>query len=452
MTSRTTQGLLSSQRLFAIGAGLALFLLLSIPAIPAHATDFDDESFAECPVDLFVKKQILSGVTDGQAAVGATVVYKLIAKNRGTGDATGVVVSDTLPSGVTYVSDNGSGAYNSSTGQWTVGNLNSGTRKTLEITVTVNDSAAGTTVTNTADIDGNEADEGDAPNSASVSFTVPAPPTPTTFTVTASADANSTISPSGVSNVTSGADSPAFTWSANSGYQIYQVLIDGVASTTVTSPYTFLAVTANHTIAVTSTSTDTGTSTPAVCSDQQDNDGDGLIDSADPGCHTDGDAGNSGSYDPNDSSEVNESAPAPTTSGGGGGGGGWVPAIINRGQVLGTSTPQVLGESCGLYMEKHLRYGSSRNDTAQTLKLQIFLNKHMNAGLPTTGVFGPLTEKAVKNFQQKYIAEILAPWGIGAPTGIVYLSTLRQINLIECPELTISLPPLVEWSKNPAAQ
>jgi hypothetical protein len=39
------------------------------------------------------------------------------------------------------------------------------------------------------------------------------------------------------------------------------------------------------------------------CSDGIDNDGDGLIDSADPGCHTDHNPANSVSYDPRISSE-----------------------------------------------------------------------------------------------------------------------------------------------------
>ena len=42
--------------------------------------------------------------------------------------------------------------------------------------------------------------------------------------------------------------------------------------------------------------------------------------------------------------------------------------------------------------------------------------------------------------------------GISTPTGLVYLSTLRQINLLECPQLSLQLPALVEWSKNPNAQ
>jgi hypothetical protein len=40
------------------------------------------------------------------------------------------------------------------------------------------------------------------------------------------------------------------------------------------------------------------------CSDTTDNDGDGVIDANDPGCHTDGDPDNPDSYDPNDDDET----------------------------------------------------------------------------------------------------------------------------------------------------
>jgi hypothetical protein len=46
------------------------------------------------------------------------------------------------------------------------------------------------------------------------------------------------------------------------------------------------------------------------CSDAADNDGDAVIDAADPGCHTDGDASNAATYDPNDDSEA-DGAPLP---------------------------------------------------------------------------------------------------------------------------------------------
>lgn len=42
---------------------------------------------------------------------------------------------------------------------------------------------------------------------------------------------------------------------------------------------------------------------PAQCADKIDNDGDGLVDSADPQCHTDGNANNSASYNPEDDNE-----------------------------------------------------------------------------------------------------------------------------------------------------
>ncbi|HVE95253.1 MAG TPA: hypothetical protein VNB24_10045 [Acidimicrobiales bacterium] len=44
---------------------------------------------------------------------------------------------------------------------------------------------------------------------------------------------------------------------------------------------------------------------PPQCSDGVDNDGDVRIDTADPGCHTDGNAANAASFDPNDNDERN---------------------------------------------------------------------------------------------------------------------------------------------------
>jgi LPXTG-motif cell wall-anchored protein len=49
------------------------------------------------------------------------------------------------------------------------------------------------------------------------------------------------------------------------------------------------------------------------CSDKKDNDGDGVIDGADPGCHSDNKANNPKSYNPNDNDETD----VPTTGSGG---------------------------------------------------------------------------------------------------------------------------------------
>jgi hypothetical protein len=74
------------------------------------------------------------------------------------------------------------------------------------------------------------------------------PPSPTTYTIQSSAGANGSISPSGATTVSSDA-SQSFTITANTGYQVQDVLVDGV-SVGALSNYTFSNITTNHTISV----------------------------------------------------------------------------------------------------------------------------------------------------------------------------------------------------------
>ena len=67
-----------------------------------------------------------------------------------------------------------------------------------------------------------------------------------TYDLTASAGANGSISPSGVVSVNAGADQ-VFTISPNGGYEVFDVLVDGVSVGAVTS-CSFRGVDANHTI------------------------------------------------------------------------------------------------------------------------------------------------------------------------------------------------------------
>ncbi len=73
-----------------------------------------------------------------------------------------------------------------------------------------------------------------------------------TYTITATAGANGKITPSGAVNVPEG-DNKTFTFSANSDYEIYQVLIDSTnnPAAVAAGSYTFEDVTANHSIHVT---------------------------------------------------------------------------------------------------------------------------------------------------------------------------------------------------------
>jgi uncharacterized repeat protein (TIGR01451 family) len=97
-------------------------------------------------IDLAVTKT----VDDATPTEGDTIVYTVTVVNNGPADATAVTVDDILPTGVTYVSDDSSGAYNAGTGVWTVGNLVDDASATINITATVDQGTAGSTITNTA--------------------------------------------------------------------------------------------------------------------------------------------------------------------------------------------------------------------------------------------------------------------------------------------------------------
>jgi uncharacterized repeat protein (TIGR01451 family) len=102
---------------------------------------------------------------------GDSIAFTLQLENFGPSPASGVVVQDLLPAGLGYVSSVASqGAYNSGTGQWTVGALAVGQRVELLVVATAN--ATGN-FTNTATVAAlNEADPDATNNSASVAISV----------------------------------------------------------------------------------------------------------------------------------------------------------------------------------------------------------------------------------------------------------------------------------------
>ena len=69
--------------------------------------------------------------------VDTNIVFTITVGNAGVAGTTNVQVKDLLPSGLTYVSDNGGGTYNKTSGIWTVGTLASGATKSLNITAKV---------------------------------------------------------------------------------------------------------------------------------------------------------------------------------------------------------------------------------------------------------------------------------------------------------------------------
>ena len=87
------------------------------------------------PIDLSLTKT----VDNSAPAVGTNVVFTVTLTNAaGLSQATGVTVTDLLPSGLTYFSSSATqGTYDSGTSVWTVGSVSAGSSPRLTITATV---------------------------------------------------------------------------------------------------------------------------------------------------------------------------------------------------------------------------------------------------------------------------------------------------------------------------
>lgn len=114
------------------------------------------------------------------------------------------------------------------------------------------------------------------------------------------------------------------------------------------------------------------------------------------------------------------------------------------GQVLGASTDDE-GLMCEPYLKEYIKLGGN-NNPEEVKKLQIFLNQFFELDNPVTGFYGPITFEMVKKFQAHQEAGTLTPWltaGVptDGPTGYVYKTTKRWINILKCPE-TISTSPM----------
>lgn len=84
---------------------------------------------------------------------GGTATWRLTVTNASNSPSTAnsVAVRDTFPTGFTFNSASGEGTFNSTTRNWSVGSLTPGQSKSLTIRGTIS-SAAGSTVTNTAEV------------------------------------------------------------------------------------------------------------------------------------------------------------------------------------------------------------------------------------------------------------------------------------------------------------
>src|SRR4029079_621460 len=81
---------------------------------------------------------LAKSVSDPAPDVGDTITFTVTLANQGPATAGGVVVSDPLPPGLTFVNAVPSqGTYSPTTGRWAVGTLAAGATATLVITAQV---------------------------------------------------------------------------------------------------------------------------------------------------------------------------------------------------------------------------------------------------------------------------------------------------------------------------
>ncbi len=99
--------------------------------------------------DLSLTKTVSNSSPGTATAINYTLQVTNAASSPNT--ATGVIVNDLLPAGVSFNSAAGDGSYDNVTGNWSVGTIAPGQTRTLVISATVN-ATPGATVTNAAEI------------------------------------------------------------------------------------------------------------------------------------------------------------------------------------------------------------------------------------------------------------------------------------------------------------
>ncbi len=97
-------------------------------------TNLDAGMYEEKMADVRIEKS----VSDNTPNCGDNIIYTIKVTNDGPDKARGIEATDLLPQGLVYVSSTTSqGTYDSNTGKWIVGDINSGSFATLTITVEV---------------------------------------------------------------------------------------------------------------------------------------------------------------------------------------------------------------------------------------------------------------------------------------------------------------------------
>lgn len=115
-----------------------------------QAEGVDNIEFGESlQADLAIVKTSDAGA---EVAPGGTVVFTLVVTNNGTASADSIVVTDSLPAGLSYVSNDCAASFADPTLTWNVGTLADDGTATCNVTTTVDDDAAPGALVNTASV------------------------------------------------------------------------------------------------------------------------------------------------------------------------------------------------------------------------------------------------------------------------------------------------------------
>jgi uncharacterized repeat protein (TIGR01451 family) len=347
-------------------------------------------------------------VNNDDPAGGNTITYTITVRNLQSATSSDVMVQDALPNGLNFVSatESQGSLTNAGTLNWNVGDLAPEATATLTVSVVVNSSLDGQTgIANTA-----------------LAFTTLDPTTilsSSTATIAVqAAPVNPPVNPvcTGSNCGGGGGGGGGGTVTGGGGGSAYEVAIDGGAPTTATTSATLSLY-------------GTGAYSMEI---------------------SNGNNFSSSTWQP-----YATTLPWTLTSGGGEKTvyvkyrdiQGNILATVNasidlvQGRVLGAAT------SCGIYLNSYIKLGAN-NDKFEVEKLQAFLDGNLGIDLPVTGVYDATTYKAVEAFQLKYNSNVLSPWvpyGLtsdSTPTGYVYKTTQRWINLLMCNTLNLPMPVL----------
>ncbi|MFO7652392.1 MAG: DUF11 domain-containing protein [Candidatus Krumholzibacteriia bacterium] len=156
-------------------AGTTITNAASVAALDQLDPDSSNDSAAVAIVPVLLRADLVVGksVDDPRPEEDDKLEYTVTVRNAGPHDATGVVVTDRLPEGVSYARHSATrGTYDRATGVWDVGSLENGAEVELTLHTVVEDGTEGQTITNTATATGDQPDPNPENNSASVDILV----------------------------------------------------------------------------------------------------------------------------------------------------------------------------------------------------------------------------------------------------------------------------------------